>query len=63
MKCELQPSFHGPKRTEYGALFYGELNELADFIENEEAAAIILWDGFSDIGHIEEIDRKLIELV
>lgn len=63
MKFDLQPSFHGPKRIEYGALFYSETNNLVDFIENDEAETIILWDGSSDIGRIEEIDKKLIELV
>lgn len=63
MKFDLQPSFHGPKRMEYGALFYCELDSLVDFIENDEAVSIILWDGSSDIGHIEEIDKKLIEFV
>ncbi|WP_224753517.1 NUDIX domain-containing protein [Paenibacillus terricola] len=61
MKFRLQPSFHGPERTEYGALFSGQLDQLHDFVENDEASAIILWDGSSDIGHIAEIDKKLIE--
>ncbi|MHA7966346.1 NUDIX domain-containing protein [Paenibacillus sp. CAU 1782] len=61
MKFRLQPSFHGPERTEYGALFSGELSRLDVFIENEEARSIILWDGVSDIGQIAEIDKKLIE--
>lgn len=63
MKFDLQPSYHGPKRVEYGALFYGELDTLSEFMENDEAGKIILWDGSSDIGEIEEIDRKLIEFV
>ena len=63
MKFKLQPSFHGPERTEYGALFMGELSQLHDFVENDEASSIILWDGTSEIGDIAEIDRKLIEFV
>ncbi|XEC96682.1 NUDIX domain-containing protein [Paenibacillus tarimensis] len=63
MKFDLQPSFHGPKRMEYGALFFCELENLVNFVENNEADQIILWDGSSDIGYIEEIDEKLIELV
>ncbi|MDQ0874408.1 hypothetical protein QFZ77_003067 [Paenibacillus sp. V4I3] len=43
--------------------FISELDIIADFIENDEAETIILWDGSSDIGYIEEIDEKLIELV
>lgn len=62
MKFELQPSFHGPHRLEYGALFQGELEQLADFEANEEAGAIVLWDGAADIGPMAMIDRKLIEL-
>ncbi|MGM1049245.1 MAG: hypothetical protein ACQEXX_24335 [Bacillota bacterium] len=61
MKFKLQPDFHGPERTEYGALFSGQLIQLNEFIENDEAKAIILWDGASDIGAVEEIDKKLIE--
>ncbi|GIP41222.1 DNA mismatch repair protein MutT [Paenibacillus sp. J31TS4] len=61
MKFRLQPSFHGPERTEYGVLFSGQLCQLDDFVENDEARAIILWDGISKIGQIDEIDKKLIE--
>lgn len=61
MKFRLRPSFHGPERTEYGALFSGELSRLDEFFENEEARSIMLWDGISDIGQIAEIDKKLIE--
>ncbi|WP_164545596.1 NUDIX domain-containing protein [Paenibacillus albus] len=61
MKFDLQPSFHGPERTEYGALFYAELGAPRDFVENDEAAKIIWWDGRSEIGDIDEIDRKLLE--
>ncbi|GIP40413.1 DNA mismatch repair protein MutT [Paenibacillus sp. J31TS4] len=61
MKFRLQPSFHGPERTEYGALFSGELSQLDEFVENEEARSIILWNGISDIGLVAEIDKKLIE--
>ncbi|SFM30739.1 8-oxo-dGTP diphosphatase [Paenibacillus sp. 1_12] len=63
MKFRLQPSFHGPERTEYGALFSGQLSFINDFIENEEAKSIILWDGTSNIGEIAEIDKKLIEFI
>lgn len=61
MKFKLQPDFHGPERTEYGALFSGQLVQLDEFIENEEAKSIILWDSVSNIGPVEEIDKKLIE--
>ncbi|WP_274652814.1 hypothetical protein [Paenibacillus humicola] len=61
MKFRLQPSFHGPERTEYGSLYAAQLTELNDFVENDEAKSIILWDGVSDIGTVAEIDKKLIE--
>ncbi|NOU65381.1 NUDIX domain-containing protein [Paenibacillus sp. LMG 31461] len=61
MKFKLQPSYHGLERIEYGALFSGQLSQLDDFVENDEARCIILWDGTSDIGKISEIDKKLIE--
>jgi len=61
MKFKLQPDFHGPERTEYGALFSGQLVQLDEFIENEEAKSIILWDSALNIGPVEEIDKKLIE--
>ncbi|KRE92121.1 hypothetical protein ASG89_33715 [Paenibacillus sp. Soil766] len=63
LKFRLQPSFHGPERTEYGALFSGQLSQLDDFIENDEAKSIILWDGSTDIGQIAEIDKKLLEFI
>ncbi|MGC5773857.1 hypothetical protein [Paenibacillus pabuli] len=63
MKFRLQPSFHGPERTEYGALFMSELDQLDGFVENDEASSIILWDGTSEIGQIAEIDRKLVDFV
>ncbi|WJH35432.1 NUDIX domain-containing protein [Paenibacillus sp. CC-CFT747] len=61
MKFRLQPGYHGPLRVEYGALFAGSLEHLEEFIENEEAKAIVLWDGRSEIGRIAEIDKKLLE--
>ena len=61
MKFRLQPSFHGPERTEYGVLYSGQLSRLEGFVENDEAMSIILWDGVLEIGAIAEIDKKLIE--
>jgi len=37
MKFRLQPSFHGPERTEYGVLYSGQLSRLEGFVENDEA--------------------------
>ena len=63
MKFRLQPSYHGPERTEYGALFAGRIRRLEAFTENDEAASIMLWDGVSDAGEeqIAEIDKKLLD--
>lgn len=63
MKFRLQPSYHGLERTEYGVLYSGQLSQLDDFVENDEAKSIILWDGVSDIGTFSEIDKKLIEFI
>ncbi|MBB3110187.1 8-oxo-dGTP diphosphatase [Paenibacillus phyllosphaerae] len=61
MKFDLQPSFHGPQWTEYGALFAGELMDWREFEANDEAEQVMLWCRESDIGPIAEIERKLIE--
>jgi 8-oxo-dGTP diphosphatase len=62
MKFRLQPSYHGPERTEYGALFSGRIDHLEAFTENDEAASIMLWDGVSDCSEtIAEIDKKLLD--
>lgn len=42
-------------------MFSGQQSQLDDFVEIDDARSIILWDGTSDIGQIEEIDKKLIE--
>ncbi len=47
----------------YGALYSGNQEAVMPFIENEEVSQITYWDGRSDIGYIDEIDRKLTELV
>ncbi len=63
MKFHLQPSFHGLERIEFGALYTAELDTITDFQENEEAEQIVWWDRISDIGDINEIDKKLTEYV
>jgi 8-oxo-dGTP diphosphatase len=47
----------------YGALYSGNQDVVMPFIENVETSKIIYWDSSSDIGYIDEIDRKLTELV
>ena len=61
MKCHLQPDFHGPERIEYGALYSGQTDSVADFQSNQEAAEVAWWDGVADIGPMNAIDRKLVE--
>ncbi len=51
------------KRVENGALYSGTQDEKRPFVENNETTKIIYWDGHSDIGYIDEIDKKLTELV
>lgn len=58
MKIQLQPD----NRIEYGALYAGDLSELKPFFANPEITQIILWDQQSDIGYINEIDVKYLEL-
>lgn len=43
-------------------VYYGALNELQPFIENEETSKITLWKQNEDIGYIDEEDKKLLEL-
>jgi 8-oxo-dGTP diphosphatase len=55
------------KNTQNGEIknnpvYYGSLNELQPFIENEETSEIILWNQNDDIGYIDEIDKKLLKL-
>lgn len=59
MKFHLQPDFHGPERIEYGALYAARIDDTTEFKENDEVERIIWWDGRSDIGYINEIDRSL----
>jgi 8-oxo-dGTP diphosphatase len=46
----------------YGTLFSGELPFPSPFRENDEIERITFWDGQTDIGYIDEIDRKVIGL-
>jgi len=46
----------------YGTLFSGELTYPVPFQENDEIAKILFWDGKTDIGYIDEIDRTVIGL-
>jgi 8-oxo-dGTP diphosphatase len=41
-------------------VYYGTLNELQPFIENEETSKITLWTQNDDIGYIDEADKNLL---
>ena len=56
MKFQLKPN----NRIEYGALYYGELNNFIPFNENKEIENIKLWDK-KEIIRIDEIDEKLLD--
>ncbi len=57
MKFRLQPD----QRLEFGALYSGELPAVVPFIANDEADKIALWDLVTDIGYVDEIDRKIVD--
>jgi 8-oxo-dGTP diphosphatase len=48
-------------KTEYGGLFSADIEIERPFIINEEANKIIYWDGITDIGYIDEIDKELLK--
>ena len=50
-------------RIYYGTLYSGELLSPAPFRENEEISRITFWDGKTDIGYMDEIDRAVIKLI
>ena len=50
-------------RIYYGTLYSGEVPSPAPFRENDEISQITLWDGKTDIGYIDEIDRAVINLI
>lgn len=46
-----------------GATFYGELKVLTNFYANEEMSKMTLWDMKTDIGDMDEVDMKIVDLV
>ena len=50
-------------RIYYGTLYSGELPSPTPFRENDEIERIIFWDGKTDIGYMDEIDRAVIKLI
>ncbi|TLS36138.1 NUDIX hydrolase [Pseudalkalibacillus caeni] len=47
----------------YNPVYYGQLAKLLPFSENEETDQIMLWDLSADIGTMDKIDRKLLQVV
>ena len=43
----------------YNPIFYCAIDELSDFIPNEEMERITLWDLTSDIGPVDQVDLQL----
>ena len=52
------------KEYRFRALYYGELDVLAEFDgeQNEEMEKIMLWNGKDDVGYIDEVDLKMVEI-
>ena len=48
----------------YEAIFYCEQDELAEFIKSDEdeMEKIILWDMAEDIGCVDEVDLKIVQI-
>lgn len=46
-----------------GVTFYGELKTLTRFSESEEISKMTLWDMKTNIGDIDEVDLKIVELI
>lgn len=48
----------------YRAVYYGELDEIVPFVScsSDEMESITLWDLHKDIGYVDEVDLKMVEL-
>lgn len=55
--------YYGITTHYYGTLYSGELPSPTPFQENDEISQITFWDGETDIGYIDEIDRAVIKLI
>jgi 8-oxo-dGTP diphosphatase len=45
------------------AVYYCEIDTISNFVENEEMRKMILWDMKTDIGTVDEVDNKIIQIV
>ncbi|MBD2848685.1 NUDIX domain-containing protein [Paenibacillus sp. IB182496] len=48
-------------KVEYGGLFSADIELERPFLKNDEANKIIFWDGTTEIGYIDEIDKELLK--
>jgi len=63
MKFDLMPDpWNKASHLEYGALYRAKVIYPEDFTPNNEASAICFWNGTEDVGEIDDIDKKLIEM-
>ena len=48
----------------YRAVYYGVLDEIVPFVScsSDEMESIMLWDLHKDIGYVDEVDLKMVEL-
>jgi 8-oxo-dGTP diphosphatase len=44
----------------FNPVFYGELEDLVEFKENDETEEILLWDLSEEIGYVDEVDKEVI---
>lgn len=62
MKLILKPDFFNPlERLKYGALYCANVPGDIAFVENAEMSSICLFNNGTEIGYINEIDRKLLD--
>jgi len=63
MKFDLMPTrWNKTNHLEYGTLFRAHLRARTDFVPNSEVSEICFWNGTDEIGEIDEIDQKLIQM-
>jgi 8-oxo-dGTP diphosphatase len=47
----------------YNPIYYGRIDKLMPFLENDETTKIILWDGKLDIGVFDEVDIRVFDYI
>lgn len=46
----------------YRTAYFGEIDNIEEFKENDEMDEIMLWDLKSDIGYFDEVDKKMLQI-